>query len=139
MIFALSDIITWSTISQYYFFIFYWFIKKIQLDILGICNIWRIRNPNTRNFTFNQNHSTRFIERRLDCIFISSCLQEFVNNTDIVPVLSTDHSPLLIPSDKSDKNGNGFWKCINSLVYDEVYVEKMKKTITRINNSDKFM
>ena len=54
---------------------------------------------------------------------------------------STNHSPLLISllSDKSDKNGNGFWKCINSLVYDEVYVEKMKKTITRINNSDEFM
>ena len=29
--------------------------------------------------------------------------------------------------DKSDKNGNGFWKFNSSLVYDEVYVEKMKK------------
>ena len=27
-------------------------------ESLGICNIWKIRNCNTRNFTFKQNHST---------------------------------------------------------------------------------
>ena len=43
--------------------------------------------------------------------------------------LSTDHSPLFISllSDKSDENGNGFWKFNNSLVY----VEKMKKKILK--------
>ena len=29
------------------------------------------------------------------------------------------------------------WKFNNSLVYDEVYVEKMKRNITKINNSIK--
>ena len=42
-------------------------------------------------------------------------------------------------NNKSDKNGNGFWKFNNSLVYDVVYVEKMKKIITKINNSNEFM
>ena len=42
-------------------------------------------------------------------------------------------------NDKSDKNGNGFWKFNNSFVYDVVYVEKMKKIITKINNSNEFM
>ena len=41
---------------------------------LDVCDIWRIRDPNTRN----PNPNTRFIERRLDYIFISNCLQEFV-------------------------------------------------------------
>ena len=50
---------------------------------LDISDIWRIRNPKRQNFTFRQNHSTGFIERRLDYIFISNCLQEFVNYTDV--------------------------------------------------------
>ena len=82
-----------------------------------------------RKFTFRQNHSSGFIEHRLDYIVIFNCLQEFVNNTDILFALSTDHSPLFISllSDKSDENGNGFWKFNNSLVY----VEKMKKKILK--------
>ena len=82
--------------------------KLIEIrESLHICNIWRIRNPNT--FTFRQNHSTRFIERRLD-IFISNCFQEFVNDTEILPALSTDHSQSLISflNDKSNENGSGF-------------------------------
>ena len=116
--------------------------KLVEIkECLDICDIWRFRNRNIRKFTFRQNHSTGFIERRLDYIFISNCLQEFVNTTDILPALSTGHSPLLISlvNDKSDKNGNGFWKFNNSLVCDAVYVEKMKKIITKINNSNEFM
>ena len=46
-----------------------------------------------------------------------------------MPVLSTNHSPLLISllNGKPDKNGNDFCKFNNSLVNDVVYVEKMKK------------
>ena len=100
--------------------------------------MWYLENPNTQNFAFRWNHSARFIECQLDYICISNCLQEFVNNTDILPALSTDYSPLLISflSDKSDKNGNSFWKINNSFVYDEVSVEKKKKIITKINNSN---
>ena len=65
-------------------------------ESLDICDMWRIRNPNTQNFTFRQNHSTGLIKRRLDYTFISNCLQEFVNITDILLALSAGHSPLLI-------------------------------------------
>ena len=41
---------------------------------LNICDIWRIRNPKRQSFTFRQNHSTRFIERQLEYIFVSNCL-----------------------------------------------------------------
>ena len=44
-------------------------------ESLDICDIWRIRNPKRQNFTFRQNHSTGFIERRLDHIFVSNSLQ----------------------------------------------------------------
>ena len=75
-------------------------------------DIWLTRNRNTRHFEFRQNYSTGFIEHRLVRIFIWNYLQEFVNNTDILPAMSTVHSPLLISllNDKSYKNGNCFWK-----------------------------
>ena len=43
-------------------------------EVLDICDIWRIRNINTQNFTFIQSHSTGFIKHGLDYIFISNCL-----------------------------------------------------------------
>ena len=116
--------------------------KSVEIkQNLGICNIWGIISTNAQNFTFRQNHSTGFIKSLLDYIFISNCLQEFVDKTDILPALSTAHSPLLISllSGKSNKNGNGFWKVNISLVYDKVCVEEMKTIITKINNSSKFM
>ena len=55
-------------------------LKLVHIkESLDICDIWRIRNPKHQNFTFTQNHSTGFIECRLDYIFVSNCLQEFVN------------------------------------------------------------
>ena len=43
------------------------------------------------------------------------CIQEFVNDINILPALSYDHSPLLISllNEKSDKNSPGFWKFNN--------------------------
>ena len=41
--------------------------KLVEIkECLDICDIWRFRNRNIRKFTFRQNHSTGFIERRLD-------------------------------------------------------------------------
>ena len=108
---------------------------------MDIYDIWRIRNPKSQNFTFRQNHSTGFIERQLDYYFVSNCLQEFVNYTDVLPAISTDHSPVLISlsNDDSDNSGRGLWKYNSSSVYDEFYVEDMKKLITKINTSDEFL
>ena len=35
-----------------------------------LCDIWRIRNPYEKSFTFQQNHSSHVINCRLDYIFI---------------------------------------------------------------------
>ena len=71
-------------------------------EILDICEILRIRNTNTENFTFRQDHSTKFIERLLDHIFISNYFQDFVNNTYMLPVLTNDDYYLLLSSSLSE-------------------------------------
>ena len=47
--------------------------KTIQIkEKLNLVDIWRIRNPKTKRFTFRQYHATGFVQRRLDYFFISN-------------------------------------------------------------------
>ena len=96
-------------------------------------DIWRIRNPNLRRFTFWQNHvSGGFIERRLDFFLISNILQESIIKTDVLTSFCTDHSPIFFSLQLKDMpiRGKGFWKFSNSLTSNVEYVEKMKNQIS---------
>ena len=67
--------------------------KLLELkEEYDLCDIWRIRNPTKKLYTFRQNHSSGIINRRLDYIFIPNKLQEFSNDTNIIPSFKTDHS-----------------------------------------------
>ena len=52
------------------------FIK--MKESLNLCDIWRIRNPKSKWYTFRQNHSSGFIQRRLNHFFVSNVQQECV-------------------------------------------------------------
>ena len=69
--------------------------KLIEIkEALYLCDIWRIRNPNVRRFTFRQNHVSGFIERRLGFFLISNIQQEPIIKTDVIASFCTDHSPI---------------------------------------------
>ena len=91
-------------------------------------DIWRIRNPKIKRFTFRQQHISGFIQRRLDYFFLSNLLQESVNKTDILAAFSTDHSPLLFSLKlRTDENrGKGLWKFNNSLSMNSDFQTKIK-------------
>ena len=97
------------------------------LETFGLCDIWRIRNPNLRRFSFRQNHFSGYIQRRLDYFFISNILQEATKKTDILAAFSTDHSPIYFSLSKRYHliNGRGLWKFNNSLINNEDFIEKM--------------
>jgi len=59
-----------------------------------LCDIFRIRNPDKRRFSFRQPTPRRL--RRLDYFLLSNSVQEHVINTEILTSLSSDHSPVLI-------------------------------------------
>ena len=40
-----------------------------------LCDIWRIRNPKTKRYTFPQKHISGLIQRCLDCFCISNSMQ----------------------------------------------------------------
>ena len=44
-------------------------------EILGLCDIWQIRNPKKKRYTFRQQHVTGFIQRRPDYFLVLNILQ----------------------------------------------------------------
>ena len=73
----------------------WWSVKKNRQEILvgkkkknlefketyELCDIWRVRNTNSKRFTFTQKYSSGFVQRRLEYILISNTLPEFVTMT----------------------------------------------------------
>ena len=54
-----------------------------------LCDIWRLRNLHLEQYTWRSLNPLR--QRQLDYFFISSFVQPYVTNIDIIPAISTDH------------------------------------------------
>ena len=95
--------------------------KLIELnETFDLCDIWRIRNPKKCKYSFRQKHLSGIIQRRLDYMFISQNLQEYVKNSDVLSALSTDHLPDFCSISKRNElnqgKDRGLWKFNNSLI-----------------------
>ena len=64
-------------------------IEELQSQ-LDLHDIWRIKNPTTRSYTWSQSEPQIF--SRLDYWLISNCLADNVCTVDIIPSIKTDHS-----------------------------------------------
>ena len=67
--------------------------KFIKLkEKFDLCDIWRIGNPKTKRYTFQQKHVSGIIQRRLDYFYISNSMQVSVKNSNVLASLLTDHT-----------------------------------------------
>ena len=113
--------------------------KIVELkETYNLTDIWRVRNPKAKQYTFRQKHVSGFLQRRLDYFFISNTIQEFILDTDIIPAISSDHSPILISfsKEKQHSKSSGFWKFNNSLLSDNIFKEKLKQHIQNIESDN---
>ena len=95
---------------------------------LNLCDPWRIRFPNKKYYTWRQPNP--FKQSRLDFFLITSELLSLVHKVDILSGYRTDHSLIRLSlSLNRIKRGPGFWKFNNSLLRNEAFVSKIKKTI----------
>ena len=103
-------------------------IGKIQND-LDVVDIWRLRNPITRRYTWRQLHP--LIQSRLDIWFISDFLQDYVRETDIIPGVDTDHSAIVLDIEfKPTKRPKAMnWKFNNSLCEDEHFCAELSRNL----------
>ena len=114
-------------------------VKIVELKgTYNLTDIWRIRNPKANQYAFRQNHVSGFLQRCLDYFFISNNIQEFILDTDIIPAISSDHSPILISFSKEKQHSKsfGFWKFNNSLLSDNIFEEKLKQHIQNIESDN---
>ena len=113
--------------------------RKIAIDSIecfqeefDLVDIWRVKNPEIKSFTWCQNSPQIFC--RLDYWFISNNLQDCIKSTDITPALKTDHSAiLLVVEDKELKHakGQGFWKMNCAILDDSICIEEISHLIPK--------
>ena len=103
-------------------------INTINED-LELTEIWRVRNPNVKRFTWRI--KSPLLQRRLDYYLISSQLQFVVTSCDIIPAEDTDHSAitLKLKSLPDVPKGPSHWHFNNSLVKEETYIQLMREHI----------
>lgn len=74
--------------------------------------------------------------------FHTNSIQEYINTTDILPALSTDHSPVLISFclENIEEKSAGFWKFNSSLLFDDQFTSILeafiKETKTKLNSEE---
>ena len=91
-----------------------------------LVDIWRIRNPTAKRFTWRQKNPV--IQRRLDYWLTSDSLQVDVDSVDIVSSIKSDHSAITLSINGLDDNERGpnFWKFNSTLVNDSKYCNLLK-------------
>ena len=87
-------------------------------ESLNLYDIWRIRKPPKKHYTFHQNQASGFIQRWLDYFIISNTVQDFVQKTDVFASFSTDHSSIFFSFEKQNDSAHlrGLWKFNKSLI-----------------------
>ena len=103
-------------------------IDQLQSE-LDLHDIWRIKNPTTRSFTWSQ--SEPLILCRLDYWLISNSLSDNVCNVNMISAIKTDHSALILEfQDVGDRaRGLGLWKLNCSLLDDKEYTDEINNLL----------
>ena len=92
------------------------------MELFNIGDIWRIKNPESRQYTWKRKNPT--IKSRLDFWLVSDSLFDSVHSVDIEPSVRSDHSAisLTLKSLNSNKKGKGYWKLNNSFINEADYI-----------------
>ena len=66
-----------------------------QANLSNLVDIWRTRNPNSRQFTFQKKQARNYTRARLDYFLVSENSSEYIKNVLIGQMCSlSDHRPI---------------------------------------------
>ena len=103
-------------------------VKDIMAE-RGLVDIFRVRNPDSRRYTWRVG-SPAVKQARLDMFLVSSCLEGYVTKTDIKPGYRSDHSIITMNVDiEKQVKGRGLFKFNASLLKDLEYIKLVKNVI----------
>ena len=95
-----------------------------------LVDIWRIRNPFSKRYTFRKNHFSGYMQRII-YLFLIHYKNRF---NSILSSFCSDHS-LSYNKPTQISLGKNFWKFNSSLVQDKVFVLKLKEHIKHVKTS----
>jgi exonuclease III len=105
--------------------------REIQswMETNEVSDIWRIKNPTTRKYTWISN-TTPKIMTRIDYFLMSDNLQGLYKDTNIIPGYMTDHSCTTLVIELPDTNrGKGLWKFNSTLTKNQTLKNQIRETI----------
>ena len=93
---------------------------------LDVTDIFRVRYPTLKRFTFHRKNP--LVQRRLDYLFTSNALQEYIGDVKVLPSFMSDHSPVFISVNflSHIPRGRYGWKFNNSLLLDKNFPSGMR-------------
>ena len=98
----------------------------------ALYDIWRIFNPETKEYSWSRTTNNKFTARRLDYILINEVALDRVSETNIFSVASSDHRGVEIALKCSNsQRGPGYYKLNNLLLNNKEYLNKMNDLIDR--------
>ena len=100
-------------------------IPKVFLEMaeeLNLIDLWRLRNPNRRDYTFYSNRHKSW--SRIDNCWISAEAIHQAEDIEILPNTYADHNPVLLTL--GERIRSGFWRLNTQLLRVETFVNKIK-------------
>lgn len=96
----------------------------------ALTDIWRIKHPEDRVFSWRKPNSRVLIMSRLDFALVSQDLALRTNKAEIKPRFLSDHCRVVINLDFTViERGKGYWKFNNLLLQDKEFVSQMNDLI----------
>lgn len=109
--------------------------RQIILEYLekkNLVDVWRVRNPEKRTFSWRKSDSKEIIMSRLDYFFISEDLMLRVQDTDIKAKYRSDHSRITLTVNLADhKRGKSYWKINNKHLRNKGFLQLINNIILK--------
>jgi len=103
-------------------------------------DVWRVYNPNVRGFSRRQVVLGKLKQSRIDFALVASGLFKFVHGIQYTFNTWSDHAQVdLTYGGNDDKRGKGLWCLNNSLLEDELYIEKIRELLVNVGRDIHFV
>ena len=112
-------------------------ILNTFVEVLDLSDVWRIRNPEKRAYTwFKRNPNDTSNASRIDMFLTNTGVANKANKVSITSNCRTDHSMITMEIVDNDlQRGPGVWKFNDKLLLDQRYVEDMSKRIEQVKEN----
>ena len=104
-----------------------------RIDPCSLVDIWRLKNPNSRQYTFNKKQTKNYTRARLDYFIISKNTTKIISKVGMDHVFNlSDHRPILLHMSFSRvQKGKGFWMFNNALLNDFEFIQGCNDVIKK--------